>query len=262
MLYIMKKRITWVMSAFLLMGLMACGGSKNEKKNIEVFVDSIDSNYEELPDTTVAAVASDTTLMSERPDSTVKAEKQDTVTMPKPQTSMDAGEQTPELKTTSKRVYASSTDGYVNVRKQPTVKSEILGKLVKGDQGAEYVKTEGEWYQIKYQGQTGYVKSTYASFDNTTSSAEKAKTPIFFVVIASFENLDRAKAVDNQLGNEFKSPIYKYVENGTVRYRICEGRYDSKDKARARIRQLDEKFGKSDLWIWETSVEPICVFRP
>ena len=51
MLYIMKKRITWVMSAFLLMGLMACGGSKNEKKNIEVFVDSIDSNYEELPET-------------------------------------------------------------------------------------------------------------------------------------------------------------------------------------------------------------------
>ena len=66
-----------------------------------------------------------------------------------------------------KKVFAHSEDGYVNIRKQPTVASDTLGRLIMGGEGAEYLGTSGEWYQVLYHGKKGYVKCVYAVVDST-----------------------------------------------------------------------------------------------
>ncbi|MBP5387768.1 MAG: SH3 domain-containing protein [Prevotella sp.] len=70
-----------------------------------------------------------------------------------------------------KRVVAHSEDGYVNIRKQPTVASDTIGRLFVGGEGAEYLGTSGEWYQVLYHGKKGYVKSVYAAVDSTGNGA-------------------------------------------------------------------------------------------
>ena len=71
----------------------------------------------------------------------------------------------------AKRVLAHSEDGYVNIRKQPTVASDTIGRLFVGGEGAEYLGTSGEWYQVLYHGKKGYVKCVYAAVDSTGNGA-------------------------------------------------------------------------------------------
>ena len=72
-------------------------------------------------------------------------------------------EGTQEVTSTEDRVYSNSYDGYTNVRKSPSSKGEVLGKLRNGN---EYVVVIGEvdkWLEVEYYGQIGYVHKNYVS---------------------------------------------------------------------------------------------------
>lgn len=61
------------------------------------------------------------------------------------------------------KMYSNSYDGFTNVRKGPTTKSEVLGKLRNGN---EYVVVLGEadgWLEVQYYDQIGYVHKNYVS---------------------------------------------------------------------------------------------------
>ena len=55
------------------------------------------------------------------------------------------------------RIYSTAYDGYTNVRQAPTSKSQILGKLRNGNEYVVLVGMEGNWYQVEYYDQIGYV---------------------------------------------------------------------------------------------------------
>lgn len=57
-------------------------------------------------------------------------------------------------------VYSNCYDGYLNVRAEPTSKSQILGRLTNG-QGAELLGVEGNWCRVRVNGVVGYVSNSY-----------------------------------------------------------------------------------------------------
>ena len=54
-------------------------------------------------------------------------------------------------------VYANSYDGYLNVRAQPTTRSQVLGTLRNGPEGAVLLGVEGKWVKVRVNGIEGYV---------------------------------------------------------------------------------------------------------
>lgn len=55
------------------------------------------------------------------------------------------------------KVYSDAYDGYTNVRQSPSSKSKILGKLRNGNEYVVLVGMEGNWYEVEYYDQIGYV---------------------------------------------------------------------------------------------------------
>lgn len=58
-------------------------------------------------------------------------------------------------------VYANSFDGFVNIRRGPSAKTAILGKLRNGPNRATLLSREGNWSLIRYNGVVGYARSQY-----------------------------------------------------------------------------------------------------
>lgn len=54
-------------------------------------------------------------------------------------------------------VYSNSYDGYLNVRAQPTTRSQVLGTLRNGPEGAVLLGVEGKWVKVRVNGIEGYV---------------------------------------------------------------------------------------------------------
>ena len=65
------------------------------------------------------------------------------------------------------RVYSNCYDGYLNVRAQPTSKSQILGRLDNGPEGAELLGVEGSWSKVRVNGVVGYAASKYLQSTET-----------------------------------------------------------------------------------------------
>lgn len=62
-----------------------------------------------------------------------------------------------ESSSTEIRLYSNAYDGYTNVRQSPTSKSKALGKLRNGNEYVVLVGEEGNWYEVEYYDQIGYV---------------------------------------------------------------------------------------------------------
>ena len=240
--------------AALAIGAMLTIGCDRSKVNQEGMQTYIDSVYETFPSDTVEAELPGDSITP--PDSTATT-KTDTVDVAAP--AQEAAE--PAV---TKKVYAKSEDGYVNVRSKPSAQSEKLGQLTVGGPGVKYLATEGDWTKIEYKGREAYMKSCYVSTDSVVAAAKAkpADGKLYYVVIASFSELEGAKKTTDKLPAEFKSPVYKSQKDGKTMYRICESCYDTKEKAQARINQLNKRFGNSDLWIWEVDSKASCVYTP
>ena len=74
--------------------------------------------------------------------------------------------------------YRTITGNAVNFRTGPSTSNSSIGKLNKGNQ-VEYIGKSGEWANIKYNGNVGYVHANYVSASsNNDSSSNKADNTI------------------------------------------------------------------------------------
>ncbi|WP_099221495.1 N-acetylmuramoyl-L-alanine amidase [Listeria costaricensis] len=66
-----------------------------------------------------------------------------------------------------------SSDGNLNVRKEPSTSSEILGTLNNGDQ-INVISEQNGWAQIKYQGQNAWVDASYITIRESTTKMDES----------------------------------------------------------------------------------------
>ena len=160
-------------------------------------------------------------------------------------------------------VYAHSEDGYVNVRRQPSTKAEKLGELHNGGAGALYLGRDGDWLKVLFHGETAYVYSRYARVGQTAGEpAAKAEARYYYIVIATFENAEYAKKAADGLPDNMRRPVYRTMVGGKEKYRICESCFTTRDKALIRKKELDLRYGESDIWVWETRSLADCLYCP
>ncbi len=70
------------------------------------------------------------------------------------------------------------TSETLNVRAQPGLSGQILGKLTRGQAIAPTAKTsDGAWLQINYNGQNAYVMAQYTTFGGAPAAAVQAVAP-------------------------------------------------------------------------------------
>lgn len=117
----MKRFFTFVAIASVAFATVSCGSSS--KKEQEKEIEELKATLEELQEE-----------MESEPDVVVD---------------------------TRPRVYANAYDGFTNIRATPSSKGTILGKLRNGPEGALFLREEGNWIAIDYNGTTGYVYKTY-----------------------------------------------------------------------------------------------------
>ena len=56
-------------------------------------------------------------------------------------------------------VYSNCFDGYLNVRAEPSTKSQVVGTLRNGPEGAELISVEDKWTKVRVNGIVGYIWS-------------------------------------------------------------------------------------------------------
>jgi uncharacterized protein YgiM (DUF1202 family) len=70
------------------------------------------------------------------------------------------------------------TSATLNVRAQPSLSAQILGKLSQGQSIQPTAKTsDGRWLQISYNGQTAFVMAQFTSFGGAPAAAVQAVAP-------------------------------------------------------------------------------------
>ena len=157
-------------------------------------------------------------------------------------------------------VYAHSDDGFVNVRKQPSTRSAKVGELRNGGAGALFLGHDGEWLKVRYNGEQAYVYSRYARIGKAPEATSERS--YYYIVIASFEDLKQAKETAEDLPNSMRRPVYRFTSDGKAKYRICESCFDTRDKALTHKKELDLRYGESDIWILENRGLADCIYCP
>ena len=159
-------------------------------------------------------------------------------------------------------VYSNASDGFLNVRSQPSPKGTIIGQLFTGGSGALYLGKKGNWYEIRFNGNTGYVNSRFASFRRTGISGDRNRM-VYMVVMGSYEHLDEAKkAAEAVMQDWLPHVVYKGTSNGKTVYRMCVSCYYSRQRAEGHIKELKPMIPGMDFWVWESKGMPECVYCP
>ena len=125
-------------------------------------------------------------------------------------------------------VYCISDDGFLNIREFPKASTKIVGKLLTGGDGAEYLGSSGDWYYVRYKGVEGYVNGKYARLTGLEESSMKvsgANKKVYYVVVGTYQSLDEAKkAMIVQPDALDGSNVYRGKDkNGRTVFRMCPG---------------------------------------
>ncbi|MBE6049949.1 MAG: NlpC/P60 family protein [Clostridium sp.] len=79
----------------------------------------------------------------------------------------------------SKTGTVTTSSGNLNVRKDATTSSKIIGKLPNGSSVTITGKTsDGKWYRIKYNSTVGYVSAAYVTLNSTPSPISQTRQAI------------------------------------------------------------------------------------
>ena len=111
------------------------------------------------------------TTETKKPEETQK--KEETQKTEETQTTESTEKKEDTQKSDSKKSTGTvKTKDICNVRKSPSTDGELLGKV---DIGVELKKlgTEGDWTKVKFQGETGYVKSEFVKEVSSKSGSGK-----------------------------------------------------------------------------------------
>lgn len=72
-------------------------------------------------------------------------------------------EVTQEVTSTEDRVYSNSYEGYTNVRRGPSSKSEVIGVLRNGNESLVVIGEVDNWIEVEFHEEIGYVHRDYVS---------------------------------------------------------------------------------------------------
>lgn len=117
---------------------------------------------------------------------------------------------------------------------------------------------EAEAEQLRQQAKDDSLKKVET--ERAEAAAEQARLrPVFYVVVASFENLQEAMDYNaNGPGDCDCGNVFEASANGNRVYRVCESCYYSKAKAQQRVnecREFWQQMRDVTPWIWENAGE-------
>ncbi len=162
-------------------------------------------------------------------------------------------------------VYCTSSDGFLNIREWPNVSGKILGKLLTGGEGAEYLGSSGNWYYVRYKGTEGYVNGKYARLTGLEESSLRvagANKKVYYVVVGSYPSLAEAKkAMYAQPDALDGSNVYRAKDNkGRTVFRQCAASYYKRSDAQEHAKGLND-YLEVGAWIWESDGVAPCVYQ-
>ncbi|HAE45595.1 MAG TPA: hypothetical protein DCG37_08400 [Lachnospiraceae bacterium] len=183
----MKKRIFAVLLSLALAGTFAaCGGSK-EGAETETVADQSISDLSVAgtvsgTESTTQSTASASVTPAAADESTVQPGGTDIIT-PIPAVNLTDGTQTvqaiPAEGTTAENGTSADDSSSpktmivtadINVREEADIEADILGGYEEGDE-ITVIGSQGDWYIVEYNGETGYVNSNYVVMPETPSSS-------------------------------------------------------------------------------------------
>ena len=139
----------------------------------------------------------------------------------------------------SSAIIASVLEDAINVRKEPTTSSAIIGKVAK-DAKIQIVDEKGDWTQIQYSGNKGWIKSSFLQYkeenknnpETNTSKEQKKRITILYdrtnirsnatvnSTIISIANAGDSFPVTEEIGDWYKVQLSNgeegYVANWIV----------------------------------------------
>ena len=170
-----------------------------------------------------------------------------------------------QAKNTKPMVYSIADDGFLNIREYPKASAPILGKLLTGGEGAEYLGSSGDWYNVRYKGVEGYVNGKFAKLTGLEESSMRvagANKKVYYVVVGTYSSLAEAKkAMIVQPDALDGSNVYRAKDkNGRTVFRLCPGCYYNRADAQEHAKGLND-FLDIGAWIWESDGVAPCVYQ-
>lgn len=163
------------------------------------------------------------------------------------------------------KVYSTADDGFLNIREMPVPGSKIVGKLMTGGEGAEYLGSTSTWHNVKFHGVEGYVNGKYAELrgleELSTNVPEAKGRKVYYVVLGSYTDLAKAKKSTEVLPDALDgSCIYRATEKGKTVYRLCLDCFYSREEAQKLTKSTNDFFGRNS-WVWESQGLAPCVYQ-
>ena len=251
------KKETLLMLALAL----ALTGCKDTKNNVET-ADPQQNELKQEQNVKDDDAEEDMTLDTDDADDQKATEKKTSEEKTADEKTSDEPQQ---AKNKSPMVYCTSNDGFLNIREYPNASAKILGKLLTGGAGAEYLGSSGNWYYVRYKGTEGYVNSKYAKLTGLEESSQRvagSNRKVYYVVVGSYESLSEAKkAMYAQPDVLEGSNVYRAKDkNGRKVFRQCDGCYYSRSEAQEHVKGLND-FLDINAWIWESDGPAPCVYQ-
>ncbi len=84
---------------------------------------------------------------------------------------------------------------------------------------------------------------------------------VYYVVVASYDNMGEAENYVQNMPDGLESPVYKAFAKGKTVYRVCCGCYTNKAEAQSLVSLLANNYYMKS-WIWQGNTNEECVYRP
>lgn len=107
-------------------------------------------------------------------------------------------------------VYANDPDGWVNVRVSNNSSSDILGRLYNEGEPAIYVSEKGNWYEVNFNGEIGYVYKNNSRLDTKINNSNTSLVDVFSSMYSNTPNSSGSEDWDALL-DSYEQYVDKYI---------------------------------------------------
>lgn len=104
-----------------------------------------------------------------------------------------------EILSPYKNLGVSKADNYVNIRKEPSTESEIVGKLYRGCATDILERLEGDWVKIKSGNVEGYIASNYLAIGKDAEGMVDEYATKYATVLTTTLNVREKQSTDSKI---------------------------------------------------------------